>query len=62
MSAMSDQQVIINELFDRSRTATGLLMDLFVLPEETKKELEEHFRAIGNILAPIVDNIEILDE
>lgn len=62
MGAMKDQQIIISEIFDMAHYSESLLNDLVVLPEETKKELETHILAVGKILAPIVDNIDVLDD
>ena len=60
MSAMSDQQVIVKELFSMSHDMVSLLYDLKVFPEERRKELEEHARAVGAALAPIVDDISVI--
>lgn len=55
MSKMSDQSVIVREVFDKSHGIVSLLRDLTILSEEKRIELENHARAIGAALAPIVD-------
>lgn len=51
---MSDQQLIVQEVFDKSKDIVSLLKDLMILPEEKRIELENHAKTIGDALEPLV--------